>query len=360
MRPLPPKAGIEIQASTMKHTTRTLNRNSKSLPITRRLRTSMPKAETLLWKKLRGQPFETLTFRRQHGIGPYVVDFYCPEKHTVIEIDGDVHAIGNHINKDKKRENYLRSLNLSVIRYNNDDVFQNLNGIIENLAQRLIQNSTFPPPLLTKEGHSSNHSNILPQSFFDRPTLKVAKELLGKYLLRDSEAGTIAAKIVDVEAYVGPEDKACHASKGRTKRTEVLFGQPGFTYVYLIYGMHNLLNFVTEHVDFPAAILIRGIEIVEAGKGPLPTPIRIDGPGRVCKQLGIDRNHNRLDVTSGQAIWVEDRGTYVPRQQIQALPRIGIDYAGEWALKPWRFCLPTPKKTVKLRTPQKSKTHPSP
>ncbi len=197
--------------------------------------------------------------------------------------------------------------------------------------------------------------NPLPQSFYDQPTLKVAKELLGKYLLRDSEAGTITAKIVDVEAYVGPEDKACHASKGRTKRTEVLFGQPGFTYVYLIYGMYNLLNFVTERVDFPAAVLIRGIEIIERGKMPLPTPIRIDGPGRVSKHLDIDRTLNRINATTGQAIWVEDRRERVPRKQILALPRIGVDYAGEWALKPWRFCLPALKKAVKPQTPRRTK-----
>ena len=196
--------------------------------------------------------------------------------------------------------------------------------------------STFPKPLV--------------RSFYDRPTLKVAKDLLGKYLLRDSLAGRSVARIVDVEAYVGPEDKACHASKGRTKRTEVLFGQPGFTYVYLIYGMYDLLNFVTERHDFPAAILIRGIEIVEQGNKQLLEPIRVDGPGRVCRQLDIDRTLNRIDATIGQFIWVEDRGERVRRQQIQALPRIGVDYAGEWALKPWRFCLST-SKTVKLKTP---------
>ncbi len=196
----------------------------------------------------------------------------------------------------------------------------------------------------------------LPPSFYARPTLKVAKDLLGKYLIRNSAAGRSAAGIVDVEAYIGPEDKACHASKGRTKRTEVLFGKPGFTYVYLIYGMYDLLNFVTERPDFPAAILIRGVEIVEQGNKALPEPIRIDGPGRVCRQLGIDRTLNCVDATIGQSIWVEDRGEHVPRQQIQALPRIGVDYAGEWAHKPWRFCFSGTKKTVKPQTPGQMKT----
>ena len=198
--------------------------------------------------------------------------------------------------------------------------------------------------------------NPLPQEFYDRPTLKVAKDLLGKYLLRESAAGMIVSKIVDVEAYVGPQDKACHASKGRTKRTEVLFGPPGHTYVYLIYGMYHCLNFVTERLDFPAAILIRGVEIVEQDSVILPQPIRIDGPGRVCRQLDIDRTLNCMDATIGQSLWVEDRGARVQRRHIQALPRIGVDYAGEWAHKLWRFNISTPKQNVKPRTPRKRKT----
>ena len=198
--------------------------------------------------------------------------------------------------------------------------------------------------------------NPLPQSFYDRPTLKVAKDLLGKYLLRDSATGVVASKIVDVEAYVGPQDKACHASKGRTKRTEVLFGPPGTTYVYLIYGMYHCLNFVTERQDFPAAILIRGIEIVEQDSEIPLQPIRIDGPGRVCRQLNIDRTLNCMDATIGQSIWIEDRGVRVQRRHFQALHRIGIDYAGEWAHKPWRFCIPASKQNVKSKTPRKRKT----
>ena len=214
---------------------------------------------------------------------------------------------------------------------------------------------------LKRTPHASRHlsfvtqSNPLPQSFYDRPTLKVAKDLLGKYLVRDSEAGRSAARIVDVEAYIGQEDKACHASKGRTKRTEVLFGQPGFTYVYLIYGMYDLLNFVTERLDFPAAILIRGVEIVEQNTEALSQPVRIDGPGRVCRQLRIDRTLNAVNATTGDSIWVEDRGEQVVRRQIHASPRIGVDYAGEWALKPWRFHLPATKHVVKARTPRHRK-----
>ncbi len=149
------------------------------------------------------------------------------------------------------------------------------------------------------------------------------------------------SKIVDVEAYVGPNDKACHASKGRTKRTEIMFGPAGFTYVYLIYGMYYCLNIVTEEEGYPAAILIRGLEIL-GNNHPVGTPTRIDGPGRVCRYLEVDRTHNGLNATNREMLWIEDQGLPLSRKQVQALPRIGVDYAGEWAKKPWRFCLPAP------------------
>ena len=178
-----------------------------------------------------------------------------------------------------------------------------------------------------------NQNNPLTREFFDRSTLRVAKDLLGKYLLRETKAGIVETRIVDVEAYVGPRDRACHASKGRTKRTEVMFGPAGVTYVYLIYGMYHCLNLVTERMDFPAAILIRGIEVVQNGTKGIHAPARIDGPGRVCRFLEIDRSLNQIDTTQGRLIWIEHRGETVRPKQIQALPRIGIDYAGEWANK---------------------------
>ncbi len=189
---------------------------------------------------------------------------------------------------------------------------------------------------------TENSSNPLPRTFFERPTLKVARELLGKALLRQTSNGLIETRIVDVEAYVGPQDKACHASKGRTKRTEVLFGPAGYTYVYMIYGMYHCLNFVTEQIDYPAAVLIRGLETVGTPLSPGTTLTRIDGPGRVCRFLSLDRTHNELDATKKEIIWVEDRGISIRKTRIQALPRIGVDYAGEWANKLWRFSLPAP------------------
>ena len=192
-----------------------------------------------------------------------------------------------------------------------------------------------------------HHRNPLSRDFFDRPTLKVARDLLGKYVLRETQTRVIQTRIVDVEAYVGPEDRASHASRGRTKRTDVMFGPSGVVYVYLIYGMYHCLNVVTESIDYPAAILIRGIEVVENGTGRLDAPTRIDGPGRVCRFLEVDRNLNGLDGTLGKYIWLEDRGEPISPKKIQKFPRIGVDYAGEWAKKPWRFCLPEVQKSNK-------------
>jgi DNA-3-methyladenine glycosylase len=171
---------------------------------------------------------------------------------------------------------------------------------------------------------------ILSRIYFNRPTLSVARSLIGKYLVRSIDGRMLAGKIVEVEAYVGPQDKACHASKGRTQRTEVLFGPPGVAYVYLIYGMYHCLNVVTEREEFPSAILIRAIEI----DGEL-----IDGPGRLCRALQIDRCLNRVDLTTCESLWFEDRGILVEKGDIGTHPRVGVDYAGEWAKKPWRFRL---------------------
>lgn len=171
---------------------------------------------------------------------------------------------------------------------------------------------------------------ILPRIYFNRPTLTVARSLIGKYLVRSIDGRMLAGKIVEVEAYVGSQDKACHASKGRTQRTDVMFGSGGIAYVYLIYGMHHCLNVVTERKEFPSAVLIRAIEI----DGKL-----IDGPGRLCRALQIDRRLNRGDLTTGEALWFEDRGALVERGDVGAHPRVGVDYAGEWAKKPWRFRL---------------------
>ena len=181
----------------------------------------------------------------------------------------------------------------------------------------------------------------LPRDYFNRPTLTVARSLVGKYLVRSLDGREIAGRIIEVEAYVGHQDKACHASKGRTRRTEVMFGPSGMAYVYLIYGMHHCLNVATEREEFPAAVLIRAIEV---------DGVLIDGPGRLCRALQIDRSVNRIDLTTQESLWFEDRGGRILRREIAALPRIGVDYAGVWARKPWRFRIQTALKASPSRS----------
>jgi DNA-3-methyladenine glycosylase len=172
----------------------------------------------------------------------------------------------------------------------------------------------------------------LKRGFYARPCLDVARELVGKFLLRRAPSGVSGGRIVEVEAYVHEEDQACHARFGRTKRGSMLYGPPGHAYVYLIYGMYDCFNVVAEPEHSPAAVLIRALEPthgVDAGT---------DGPGKLTRALGITRAHNGVDLCGpGQTtdLWIEDRGGPVPR--LHATPRIGIDYAGEWADKPWRF-----------------------
>jgi len=171
---------------------------------------------------------------------------------------------------------------------------------------------------------------ILPRIYFTRPTVTVARSLIGKYLVRAIDGRILAGKIVEVEAYVGSQDRACHASKGRTQRTDVMFGPAGVAYVYLIYGMYHCLNVVTEREEFPAAVLIRAIEV----DGEL-----IDGPGRLCRAMQIDRGLNCLNMTKGDQLWVEDRAVRLKKTDVGVFPRIGVDYAGAWAKKLWRFRL---------------------
>ena len=153
--------------------------------------------------------------------------------------------------------------------------------------------------------------------------LDVAPDLLGKILVRRYPNQTIKRfMITEVEAYRGEEDLACHASKGRTSRTEVMYWSGGHIYVYLIYGIHYMLNFVTEREGIPQAILIRGID-------------DIIGPGRVSKILEIDMSHNQTDLLFSDDLWVEDS---VIKPEFKTSTRIGIDYAGEfWKNRPWRF-----------------------
>lgn len=164
----------------------------------------------------------------------------------------------------------------------------------------------------------------LGRDFFDRDTLAVARELIGMRLVRVTERGVEARVITETEAYDGPDDLASHASKGKTPRSSVMFGEPGTIYVYLVYGMHHMLNIVTGESGYPAAVLIRGVE-------------GVSGPGRIAKALGVTRDMNAKALGDEAGLWIESGGENVPDSEVMKTPRIGVAYAGEWAGKPYRF-----------------------
>ena len=166
------------------------------------------------------------------------------------------------------------------------------------------------------------------RSFFEQPTVTVARQLLGDVLHVNGRL----VQISETEAYVGTEDRANHASRGRTKRTEPLFGPAGVTYAYLVYGMHWCLNIVTEEVNFPAAVLIRAVIPID----PKDDPKRTNGPGKLSRWLGIDGSFNSIDSATSSNVWVETEPNK-PELIIRTGPRIGVAYAGDWAKKPWRF-----------------------
>ena len=181
----------------------------------------------------------------------------------------------------------------------------------------------------------------LPRSFYSRSALDVASDLLGKVLVRRLNRRNLAGKIVETEAYVGPHDLACHASKGHTPRTAVMFGEAGNAYIYMIYGFHFCLNVVTERVGYPAAVLIRAVEPLEnvetmrrlRGNPERETDIG-SGPGKLCKAMSIDKKLNGEDLL-GRTLWIEERN--LDPGTMLTSPRVGVDYAGEYKDKPWRF-----------------------
>ncbi len=171
---------------------------------------------------------------------------------------------------------------------------------------------------------------ILKRSFYKKDTLKVAQGLLGCFLVRKINGKIIKGMITETEAYIGEDDLASHASKGRTPRTEIMYGEAGHAYIYMIYGMYFMLNIVTEKKGFPAAVLIRGIEAsIEASKS-------LDGPGKLTKYFKIDKSLNRHDLTEGKKLWIE-RGSKISKSKIKSAKRIGIDYAKHCKHYLWRF-----------------------
>lgn len=164
---------------------------------------------------------------------------------------------------------------------------------------------------------------ILNKNFFNRATLIVAEDLLGKFLVRQRGKKVEAFMITEVEAYDGFKDKASHGARGRNKRSEMMFGPPGYWFIYLTYGMYWMMNLVTGPKDYPAAVLIRGVK-------------EISGPGKLTRELKIDKKLNNKLVSKKSGLWVEDRGAKV--KKFRRTARIGIDFAGPyWAKRKYRF-----------------------
>jgi DNA-3-methyladenine glycosylase len=194
---------------------------------------------------------------------------------------------------------------------------------------------------------------LLAPEFFARPAERVASDLIGQMLVRRSGHDLVRGRIVETEAYVGAHDLACHAAKGRTPRTEVMFGPAGVLYVYFVYGIHWMLNVVTGQVGHPEAVLIRGLDTVS-------------GPARLTRALAIDRDLNGRPATPESGLWFEEGPPLVPGERIERTPRIGVDYAGPiWAPAELRFLLiskedgpgrrrPGPKATIS--SPRSNKT----
>lgn len=182
----------------------------------------------------------------------------------------------------------------------------------------------------------------LPRSFYARPVLSVARDVIGKVLVHRTRQGVVAGRVVEAEAYRGPADRAAHSFGGRrTARTEAMFGPPGFAYVFFVYGMHWHLNLVTTDVGEPHAVLLRAVEpligarLMAARRGLPETDVNLcNGPGKLCQAFQIERRHYGVDLTRGP-LFLSD--TPLPRGKLARSPRIGVDYAQAWAEKPWRF-----------------------
>lgn len=184
--------------------------------------------------------------------------------------------------------------------------------------------------------------------FYSIPASAAARALLGMRLVRLLDGKRVSGTIIETEAYQGEEDRACHARAGKTARTAVMYGPPGRAYIYFTYGMHWMLNVVCEREGFPAAVLLRAIQLEEGqelARSPrssrqtgLPARSRTDGPARLCRALAIDGSLNAIDLTQpNQQLWIEP-GPPIPEERVHRGPRVGIPYAAEpWLSLPWRF-----------------------
>ena len=183
---------------------------------------------------------------------------------------------------------------------------------------------------------------VLPAEFFKRETLEVARDLLGKVIIREIGTQKISARIVETEAYAGFDDKASHAHTGRTPRNSVMFGPAGLAYVYFTYGLHHLFCVVTEEVNYPSAVLIRavepisGVKIIQENRPERKFHELTNGPAKFTKAFRIDKCFNGIDVTAGKGIWIEE-GESIEKNRIVTGPRIGVGYSEECAEWPRRF-----------------------
>lgn len=185
---------------------------------------------------------------------------------------------------------------------------------------------------------------ILGLDFYERPVLEVARDCIGKILVRSTPEGEVRGRIVEAEAYCGPRDRAAHSFGGRrTARTEVMFGRAGHAYVFFVYGMHYNFNLVTGRVGEPEAVLIRALEplsgmaLMAARRKMAPERVELtNGPGKLCQACAIARSDYGVDLCSGSALHLLD----APGAKVARSPRIGVDYAGSWAARPWRFYEP--------------------
>jgi DNA-3-methyladenine glycosylase len=187
---------------------------------------------------------------------------------------------------------------------------------------------------------------VLPASFYQRPVVEVARDMLGKKLVRVIDNRRISGWICETEAYDGEQDQACHARSGRTPRNSIMYGEAGHAYVYFTYGMHWMLNCVCGEIGYPAAVLIRtmipveGLDFIARQREGIPEKNWCSGPARLTRALAIGRDCNGLDLTNPESeLFLEDH-VHISDENMKATPRIGIQYAGEpWVSMPWRFVI---------------------
>ncbi|MBK8994171.1 MAG: DNA-3-methyladenine glycosylase [Myxococcales bacterium] len=195
---------------------------------------------------------------------------------------------------------------------------------------------------LRRSHREGSERRRLTREFYARPVLRVARDCVGKLLVHDLGGRALVGRIVEAEAYRGPEDLAAHSARGRrTPRNEAMWGEAGHAYVFFVYGQHWHLNLVTGAPGEPHAVLIRAVEPVEgtelmARRRGMSADRRelTNGPGKLCVAFGIDRRYDRFDLAGGGALYLAD----APKTRVVRARRVGIDYAGAWAERPWRFC----------------------